>query len=349
MISRFFVAIGLCFLFLACKKDDVIEKNAAEQLMTVVVEKNVQQEYTQFVNFTARVVNDDLLTVVSQVSAEVGKIFYSSGDEVKEGDLIIELGMQTALNNLEKSRISFAEKKLRYETELELYKRDLSSKSGLKLLELEMQSAKTVLNDAESELDKRKIYSPHNGVIDDIFIHEGEFVNTSQKLFNVFNKNKLRIVFQVPEKDYQNIHKGMPVMDSNKNGILGKIDFVSNVADSTSRTYKVESLVFDDKNYKIGMPLDIFVEVGKISAYQIPSSSIVIDDDGEIGIRIVNTNDNKVLFLKIDELIEQDDENLVVSIKDLQEGIFDFDLIVVGQNFVKNDKEVLVQYNKDES
>lgn len=342
MIFRFLCLMLLSIFFSSCESEKINTEAKSSEKMKVVVQKIAPQERNKLLNFTGTVVSDDLLIVVSQIAGEIEKIHVRNGEKVKKNDLIIEIDNRELLNIVEQAKVNYEEKKMLHEAELELHKNDLSSNVALKMRELEMQSASTTLQNAKLALEKTRIKATFDGLVDEIFVHESDFVDAAQGLFHIINSDKLKIAFQVSEKDLHELHIGDAIIDVKNQNSLAKIDFISNIADQQNKTYKIEGFLSNVNNYKIGMPIDINVDTGKHFVYQIPSSALVSDDAGKVGVHAVDQND-QVVFYKIDELIDQDDENLLISIKDAYSN--ELDLIVVGQGFVKNGKFVIIQKN----
>ena len=85
---------------------------------------------------------------------------------------------------------------------------------------------------------------------------------------------------------------------------------------------------------KDGLTAEISIETDKVKAHKISPSILLLNDEGKLGIRIVN-NKNIALFVEI-EILEDSEEGLWVT------GIPDeVEIIIQGQGFVEDGQEVI--------
>lgn len=343
MILRFVFCFWFCLLLTSCNNNgQIAQSKQPANVMKVVVEKIDPQEHDRFLKYIGKVVNNNLSTVVAQIAGEILEINYKNGNEVRQGDLILKFDDRDSLNTLTQAMLNLEEKELRYKSELELYNTNLSSDSSVKLLELEVQSAKNALERAGIAWEKTQIVAPYDGMIDEIFVHTGDSMERGKKLFNFMSKENMKISFQVPEKDLHKIVENEEIIDSVSKEKIASVEFISNIADEQTKTYKIEGLLSQHNDYKMGSPIDIDISIGKTVTYKIPSSVIVSNDVGEVGVYTIN-HDNQAKFFKIDDLVDQDDENLFVTIDGIHGDTLN--LIVSGQGFVKDGVDVLVRNN----
>tara|TARA_B100000886_G_scaffold88621_1_gene58363 strand:- start:474 stop:839 length:366 start_codon:yes stop_codon:yes gene_type:complete len=118
--------------------------------------------------------------------------------------------------------------------------------------------------------------------------------------------------------------------------MTGKISFISKSANPSTRTYKIESTV-DNKSGVIreGLSADILVPISQVKAHLIPSYLISLNDDGDLGVKILN--EQTVLFNDI-QIIEDTVEGLWVT------GLpKDSTIITVGQEYVVSGQSVEVE------
>jgi len=118
--------------------------------------------------------------------------------------------------------------------------------------------------------------------------------------------------------------------------VTGVISFISKSANPSTRTYKIEAMI-ENSNGKIreGLSADMFVPLREVIAHLIPSYLISLNDEGDLGIKILS--DNRVQFTEI-QIVEDTIDGLWVT------GLpKDVTIITVGQEYVINGQEVKVQ------
>ncbi len=117
------------------------------------------------------------LVINAQVEGRVKTINVTSGQSVKAGELIVELD-STAFER----RVSLLE---------EVADQNLSARTELSVL--------------REDADSFKIYAPQDGVIDDINISEGSYVNREARVLTMFSDTDTRLTSFVTPDQYSEI------------------------------------------------------------------------------------------------------------------------------------------------
>ena len=114
------------------------------------------------------------------------------------------------------------------------------------------------------------------------------------------------------------------------------ISFISKSANPSTRTYKIEATI-ENSNGTIreGLSADMFVPLREVIAHLIPSYLISLNDEGDLGIKILTNN--IVQFTEI-QIVEDTIDGLWVT--GLPKNVT---IITVGQEYVINGQEVEVQ------
>jgi RND family efflux transporter MFP subunit len=236
-------------------------------------------------------VDEQLSTVVRGL---VGSILVKEGQEVKKGDIIMELRKE--LESLETSR-----RKVVWESKLELkaaedrldtVKQDLDSTRRLyhstrsiskeKLLEKELeyklaladferQKVSEILQEleykiAEEQLLLREIRSPIDGVVTKLFRHVGEIAEPGQPLVRVVDTKTCQFVSHIEARDARNLKEGeevrLEVEAGDKPAVFeGTISFVSPTVDAASGLQEIK-VKFDNSKGEIrpGVAARMFAE-----------------------------------------------------------------------------------------
>lgn len=350
------LCIAMVFCFLQCcdtKKDSIETKNEEKvdkisNNLVVIAERINPEKHNKKLHFMSEIKNNDLLSVNAEVGGIISKFHFLKGSYVKKYDLIIEIENEKQTHQYEWSQLNLEEKSLQYDTTAELFNNNLASQVDLQLAELEVKNAKNLVENAQIDLDKTLIYAPFEGYIDDINVYEKDLVSAGQKLFNIFNQQKLSAIFYATAENLKDLKMGSKIIDSYSKKALGEIKFISNIADHKNKTYKIECNFYPNNlNYlKIGMPLKILVDCGEYNIFKIKSSVIIVNDEGKIGVRTID-DEQKVKFLSFSEILLQDDQYFYVTFnEDL--CVEYLNVIVLGQEFVKNDSTVEVKFNDNE-
>lgn len=186
------------------------------------------------------------------------------------------------------------------------------------------------------ELNRTEVKAPFSGYIENI-VKPGNFLERGQICATIIKLSPIIFLAGVPEYEINKVKKGQDVILELVTGkiIKGELTFVSKSASSETRTFNVESQIENpDGSIKDGLTANMTININKVRAHKISPSILLLNDDGKLGIRIVDDN-NEAKFIEI-TILEDSEEGLwVTNIPDLVE------IIIQGQGFVEDGQKVL--------
>ena len=186
------------------------------------------------------------------------------------------------------------------------------------------------------ELNRTEVKAPFSGYIENI-VKPGNFLERGQVCATIIQLNPISFVAGVPEYDINKVRVNQNVFVELVTGqkIEGKLTFVSKSASSDTRTFSVESQIDNPEGFiKDGLTAEISIEIDSVKAHKISPSILLLNDEGKLGIRIVNEG-NLANFVEI-IILEDSEEGLWVT------GISDnVEIIIQGQGFVEDGQEVI--------
>jgi multidrug efflux system membrane fusion protein len=148
------------------------------------------------------------------------------------------------------------------------------------------------------------------------------------------------LVGRVPEKEVRQLQTEQVVRAILSDGreIAGPISFIGLQSDSATRTYAVEVQVPNpDYALRSGITTEIHIPVAQVMAQKVSPAIFALDDEGNIGVRIVNAQ-NEVEYHPV-EMIRNDVDGVWVS------GLPDVaTVITVGQEMVVPGERVEVMF-----
>jgi len=169
------------------------------------------------------------VTVGTEVSGKIAKLYKDFNDTVKKGELLATLDTDILSSNLETAKGELArnlsvmeETKLDFDLQTKLFKQNMTSEYDLQKAEFQYQQAKqTVANSrlsvqrAQKNLDNAYITSPISGIIVSREVEVGQTVAASMSSPTLFiianNLDQMQITANVDEADIGKITLGMPV------------------------------------------------------------------------------------------------------------------------------------------
>ena len=186
------------------------------------------------------------------------------------------------------------------------------------------------------ELNRTEVKAPFSGYIEKI-VKPGNFLERGQVCATLIQLSPIIFLAGVPEYEINKVKNGQDVILELVTGeiIKGELTFVSKSASSETRTFNVESQIANvDGSIKDGLTASMTIKIDKVKAHKISPSILLLNDDGRLGIRIVDSNSN-VEFTEI-TILEDSIEGLwVTNIPDRVE------IIIQGQGLVEDGQKVL--------
>jgi multidrug efflux system membrane fusion protein len=273
--------------------------------------------------------------VRAQVEGVVQAIHFEKGQQVKKGDVLCEIVLNDrgAKTLQAKAMVDQTSKEL--QVAQELYKDGFRSKTQMAESEANYEQAKAGLSTTEVALANTKIRAPYDGFIDQRYVDVGDYMRAGDKCELVIAPEPFLAVGAVSEEEVGQLHVGEPASATLVTGetVQGKIHFVADRADTTTRTFPVEvELPNPEGKLRDGVSADIHFPVRQIKAIRISPGILVLDDAGRVGVRAVVSG--SVHFYPIKIVDDGPDGMWIAGLPDR------VTIITVGQQFVNNGERV---------
>ncbi|MFV1492517.1 efflux RND transporter periplasmic adaptor subunit [Phaeobacter sp. JH18-32] len=205
-----------------------------------------------------------------------------------------------------------------------------TAETGLETTSAGIEAASAQVAASEKELSRLDILAPFDGLLESDTAELGSLMQPGSLCATVIQLETIKLVGYVPEAEVNRVTIGAMARAELANGRLaaGKVTFISRSADPTTRTFEVEITVPNpDLAIRDGQTADIVISAEGSKAHYLPQSSLTLNNDGQLGVRVVK-EDRTVGFYPVSLLR---DEASGVWVSGLPEQA---DVIVVGQDFV---------------
>ena len=287
-----------------------------------------------------------------QVRAEqAGRIVsnpVARGARVQAGDVLCEIATDDRAANLNEAVAQRERAQFEYDAAVDLQARNLQSDVAVAQLKAALESSQAAVARAQLAVDRTQIVAPFDGVIEMRTVEVGDLLNAGTACASVLDDSPMLLVGLVPEQEVTRIQVGAAVDGVLLNGqrVTGTVTFLSAAADPVSRSYRIEVEVdTSDQTIREGITTEILVDADEVMAHRIPSSALTLDDNGDIGVKLIEAGD-KVAFRKVN--IVGDDTNQLnpgIWVTGLQGAVT---LVTVGQEIVFSGQTVAANFEWDQ-
>jgi HlyD family secretion protein len=216
-------------------------------------------------------VEADMVFVSPDEAGRIEKLNVSQGDKVAKGELLFALDddLQKADQVVRKAAVTNAEQT--FERARQLLQTSAGTQKNYDDAEAALRQARANLAAAETRLDRRRVYSPHAGSIQEVYFRVGETVPAGRGVVALLPPQNLKIRFFAPQAMLPKIRIGETVAvncDGCAPGLTAKVNFISLSAEYTPPViYSLEErakLVFliearpdDPDKFRVGQPVSV--------------------------------------------------------------------------------------------
>jgi len=293
-----------------------------------------EQERTLSVR--GRTQNKRSVVVQSQVSGIVVERPVERGDVVDEGDLLCRISVEDREVGYAEAKAAVEQAKIEFEGSQRLSRQGLQSETAIAQTRAQLAAAEAILERRRLEQERLNIRAPFHGVVEERHMEVGQFVSPGSSCVTLVDLDPMLFVGNVTENERRYLEPGQVAQATLSTGevIEGELTFVAKTAEESTRTYRI-NIEVENEDFHIpsGLTAQIRIPVEKIQAQKISPALLVLDDDGQLGVRGIN-GDNIVQFYPVRVVSDEADGIWVSGLPEVAQ------LIIVGQQLVVSGQEV---------
>lgn len=221
------------------------------------------------------------------ISGIVTAIKVKSGDEVKQGQLLIELNADDLVAQRRQLEANTALLKINLERARQQLAYKGISKAEFDGAEASYKAAQAGINQQQALVDKRQLRAPFSGRIGIITLTPGTYVNSGTAVVTLQQLDPVLVDLNVPQDKLGELKVGQPVALSldafADHPFPGEITAISPKLDSATRNAQVEASVPNpDELLKPGMFASVAIQIGEEKPYlTLPQTAITFNPYGE--------------------------------------------------------------------
>ncbi|MEM1038927.1 MAG: efflux RND transporter periplasmic adaptor subunit [Pseudomonadota bacterium] len=310
----------------------IAQREEAEQaaIFRVRVQALQPQERPNLLAVRGRTAANTVVTVRAETGGIVQNRPVEKGQSVKIGDLLCVIDKGVRSTTLAQAQSTLTQAQEDYDANVRLVERGFATRTKLRGLRTALDAAKAAVASAEQEMGRTEIRATVNGIIREPMAEVGDNLSPGGVCVTKMDTDPMLFTGQVSERSIDQVKLGMgaQVQPISGSAMPGKISYISQIADASTRTFNVEIEVDNAAGtLRDGMTAEALVSLPSTNAYRISSSWLTLADDGQIGVRYVG--DNNVVGFRPVSIIAEEAEFMWVTGMDAGMRV-----ITLGQNFV---------------
>ncbi len=181
--------------------------------------------------------------VVAKTSGVALDVMVKEGQQVKAGQTVVRLDSSRAALQAAQSSAQMRKLESNYARSRKLAEQQLISANDIDQIKFDLENARAANRLANLELSYAGVKSPISGVVAQVSIKPGNFVQINSPVIRVVDISRLEATLNVPERELETLKPGLPVtlrVDALPGkAYQGTVDRVAPVVDSGSGTFRV--------------------------------------------------------------------------------------------------------------
>ncbi len=311
-------------------KASVITTVAPSQQSSVRVRTQSAEEIMRTIVVNGETAPARVVDIAAETDGRIEYVGVNRGANVDRNAVIVRLDERDRKARLAQAEATVRQREVEYQGRLKLKGESYVSEAQLQEAIAQLETAKAELMRAQLDLEYMTIRAPFDGALQERHVEVGDFVKSGDPIARFVDNRRIIVTANVSEYDAGYVETGQTAQARLATGetVHGTIRYVAPVADQATRTFTVELEVDNSAGaLRAGGTAELQVPAERVLAHRISPSLLTLDDAGNIGLKIIN-DENEVEFVVADVALSTNDGVWVAGLPDLAT------IITVGQGFV---------------
>ena len=202
----------------------------------------------------------------------VVKVNVVEGQQVTKGDVLVDLSSPAAVAEVERQK---------------------------KLYESQNTSLKN-LQEAQTQLDLRRVTAPLSGTVVRVNAKPGQAVDLTTVVVEVMDLNRLAVSAEIPSAEANDLKSGAPLEVLGEHPATAELSFVSPNVSKENDTVLVRALLPKDSGLRPGQFVSLrIVTAAHTNCLAVPTESVVTDESGKSVIALVKNGEAAQLPVQV--------------------------------------------------
>jgi membrane fusion protein, multidrug efflux system len=317
--------------------NDTSPKGLAVSVATLKAET-----FKNYIDIQGRVDADENVVLSTEMPGTITRINVKAGDEVSVGQVLAETDARAINQQISDLQTNTELVNQIYDKQKNLWDQKIGTEIQYLQAKTNKESMEKKMATLQEQLRMSKIISPISGTVDAVDIKLGQAVAPGIPAIRVINFSNLKVKADVAESYASKIKKGSEVIvrfpDTN-DSVVSKVNFVSRAINNSSRTFNIEVLLDNSKEYHPNMVARLSINDYQSSQpiITIPVRTIQKDENNDSYVYVATGDKAKKQIVKLGK----EYKGMVEIISGLKEGD---KLITLGYDIINEGD--LIAYKK---
>ncbi len=273
--------------------DVALKDTTAEKRISVGVVTLKAEIFKNYIDVQGKVDADENVSLSTEMPGTITKINVKVGDEVSKGKVLAETDAKAIMQSISDLQTNTDLVNQIYEKQKSLWDQKIGTEVQFLQAKTNKESMEKKMSALQEQLRMTKIISPINGTVDAVDIKVGQAVAPGFPAIRVINFSNLKVKAEVAESYASKIKIGSEAIihfpDMNDT-IVGKINYVARAINPSTRTFTVEVLLDNKKEFHPNMLARL-----NLNDYQSKQPVIVVP------VNVIQKDENNASFVYVAE------------------------------------------------
>lgn len=276
---------------IAALEFELSANDTTQKGIAVAVEQLKLSVFKNYIDVQGRVDADENVALSTEIPGTITKINVKVGDEVHTGQVLAETDAKAINQQVSDLQTNMDLVNQIYEKQKNLWEQKIGTEVQFLQAKTNKESMEKKMGALQEQLRMTKIISPINGTVDAVDVKIGQAAAPGMPAIRVINYSNLKVKADVAETYASKIKKGSEVVvyfpDMN-DSVISKVNFVARAINPASRTFLVEVLLDNKKEYHPNM-------VARLNVNDYMSAQPII----VIPVRTIQKDENNASFVYV--------------------------------------------------
>lgn len=223
----------------------------------------------------------------TELSGVVAKILFENGQEVKQGDLLLELDHETEEANLRSAEAEADLARTVYERTKRLRLNNTVPQSDLDTAESQLRKMTALVEQLKSTISKKQLVAPFSGRLGIREVNLGQFIANGDTIVSLQSLDPVYVDFLLPQQLIAGISAGQPIKLLTDvypgREFDGKLTAINSEIDPVTRNIRLQgTLLNPDGALRPGMFARVILSLGEAEEVVcIPSTALITAPYGD--------------------------------------------------------------------
>ncbi len=216
--------------------------NPNDDLYLVSTVKSVEKEFKHYVEIQGTVNSDQSISLYPEMGGLINKVYVKEGQSVKKGQTLVRFDSEVLQRSIEELETNIELAKTTYNRQKKLWDKKIGSEIQYLQAKANLESLENKKASVNAQISQTLIKAQFSGVIDEIFIKQGEVASPGMPVLRLINLDNIYIEANVSEKYLRHIKKGTEAniyFPNLEKTISAKVSMIGNFINPANRTFRI--------------------------------------------------------------------------------------------------------------